>query len=333
MKSVVLPVLTALVLFLFPACKKDYSPVETGIIKASDNSNAYISDGVLSAQLGILPPATPSSFIANGGTSIVQYQLTSTKALIEVDALFDATYPAINYVWFSNYGRNQGTFLAEPFSSFQNPGSQVVTGTVYYNPVDSFTSGTIAQIKMNHLWWVSYDNFSNNFDVDTTAGASPDMCLVYNIAHIRFQNPVHKTLPNGYSLLAQIKLTGDTSWTLSALPLSIYSQGSSTSSPPPIVKSGGVKIPTTSGSITWGGSIPGQTVVNFIGGFKHVAGKKEILNIYAKFTYTSVGVPIYVTMQLLSGLVWTDGVGKILDGTLNARYYKEDTGESAVYFY
>ncbi len=316
-----------IVITVFTSCKKEYVP-ESKSLNASNKSDVYASDGTVAIQMSIFPPTTPQSFIANGGTSIVQYQITTTKGLLDIYALGTATYPAINYVFYGNVALNSGTVYMDPFGAFPHPGSALTTCEIHYNPVDSATSGTIAQLKVKSLSYLTYDNVSYSFNF-TSAGDAPPMCLVNNIAHVSFQSPPDDTLQNGYPEIAQVKLTGDTTWTLNSLPLSIYNP-SSIPSPNSkiIVKYNKTKVGNTGNPIVFDPNGNAKTVVHFNGGFKHIAGQKEVLKIYADVPYHDLR-HIYTTMQPLSSFVWTDGVGKQIGGKLNAVYYKEETGEAS----
>src|ERR1044072_3083654 len=107
------------VAIVLSSCKKENIVSNSQVLTSGNTSNIYATDGTLAVQLSILPPTTPPSFIANGGTSTVQYQLTSTKALLNVDARFSATDPAIPYALFGNYCLNYGgTLVVSPLTGF-----------------------------------------------------------------------------------------------------------------------------------------------------------------------------------------------------------------------
>jgi len=320
--------LIALFTLNFMSCKKDYVPADSGVVNATNTSDLYASDGTLAVQLSILPPTTPQSFIANGGTSIVQYQLTSTIGLLDISASFTATYPAIEYAYFGGVGYNYGGKLGiDPFASFTSSGSITTSGEIHYRPVDSSTSGTIAQLRMNWLSYLNYNNQSYSFNTGA-AGVAPGMCLVNNIPHIMFRDPTDDTLKNGYSEIAQVDLTGDTDWVLNSLPVNLYSPNVvSIPASKLMVRSSGQKVEVTSKLFQLNPNSNAQTVLHFTVGFKHHAEKTETLKIFANVP------PAYrhntlmgTTMSPLNSFVWTDGLGKLINGSLNAKYYKEQTG-------
>jgi hypothetical protein len=316
-------VLTSMLALIFTSCKKDYTP-PNDVVKASNTSAIYASDGTVAVQLSILPPTTPSSFITNGtngGTSTVVYQLTSTKDLLDIAATFNAPYPAIELLVGGNVSYNYGgTVGLDPFGYFGAPGS-VTTGVgIQYRPVDSATSGTIVQLKLTNLGYEDIFNRFFSFNVGQ-AGAAPSMCLVNNIPHISFHGSQHDTLKNGYTEIADINLTGDTNWVLNSLPLYLNSEVGGGKQTKLIVRSHGANILTKSDSVVFDPYGNGQTVLHFTKGFKHTAGKTEVLKIFSYPVSADTFVPMYTSMGALSSFVWRDGLGKLIGGNLNAKYY------------
>ena len=64
-------------------------------------------------------------------------------------------------------------------------------------------------------------------------------------------------------------------------------------------------------------------------GFKHVPGKAETINIFAKTPKLGyLGSTIFTIMWPLSSLNWVDGLGKNIPGDKDSLYFKEETGQS-----
>jgi len=155
------------------------------------------------------------------------------------------------------------------------------------------------------------------------------MCLVNNVPHMSFQNPLFDTLRNGYTGIAEVKLTGDTNWVLNKLPLNFASFTAAVLKCKLIVKCKGKTVTTKSDSVQVDYGWTGQTTIQFVGGFTHQAGNSEILKIYAAVAPRG-GTPRILTTRLspLDKLEWIDGLGKILPGSKNAKFFKEPTGQS-----
>ena len=92
-----------------------------------------------------------------------------------------------------------------------------------------------------------------------------------------------------------------------------------------IVRSNGHEILTTSTAIQLDAGSTAQTVINFTGGFHHEAGKTEILKIFGKATGPK---GIFTNLFPLSSLKWKDGLGVLIPGAKNGKFFKEDTGQS-----
>ena len=70
-----------------------------------------------------------------------------------------------------------------------------------------------------------------------------------------------------------------------------------------------------------------QSVIHFTGGFKHTPGKTEVIKIY-RYLSQQYNTDILTQLLPLSSFVWTDGLGKLINGKLNAKYYKDQSGQS-----
>jgi len=92
-----------------------------------------------------------------------------------------------------------------------------------------------------------------------------------------------------------------------------------------IVISGGQEVLTVSTAINLGAGFTAQTVINFTGGFHHTAGKTEILKIFAQATGPK---GIITRLSPLASFKWKDGLGVLIPGAKNSKFFKEDSGKS-----
>ncbi|MBV9962577.1 MAG: hypothetical protein JO072_10050 [Parafilimonas sp.] len=312
----------------FSACKKDAAVINTYRVSAF-SKDMVKSDGIITVQTGILPPVTQQSFIANGNTSTAEFQVSATQHIFLYDMYFTATYPAIQYITIKNYGLGNGNGNIE-----FNGGGDIAAGggssfivQIHYNNVDSNSSGETAQLCLTNIVYRTDDNVYHTFYAANT-GKAQTMCLVNNIPHITFQDPSYTDNLNGCREIAEIKLSGDTGWTLNALPLNIYSPYDATIAKSKlIIRSEDKMINTKSDSITLQAGNTIQAIVNFTGGFDHVAGKTEILKIYAPVEGSGYNA-LVTSMFPLSSFLWTDGLGAKLSGAKNNRFFKQSTGQS-----
>jgi len=304
------------------SCKKD---VQSNDKLSTSTVSNFATDGVVTVQVSILPPVTPQTFIPNipgGNTSTAAFDVSASK-LVFIDYFhMTATYPAILAIG-GVANRNGETPVPINFQIF---GGQSYTIPIYilYNNVTSTTSPTVTGCKLNTLDYHTADNIDHAVTVNKPSGMAFSMCLVNNVAHVAFQDPPnYKVLANGTVELAEVKLTGDTSWTLNSLPLNFYFSEFSYGNFPTkiLVKHNGANIAMDS-------VFDHGVVAHFKGGFKHGAGKNEILKIYGYNMSVNVHGFFVTEMGDLNGFVWRDGFGGFISGKLNAQFYKEQTGAS-----
>jgi len=320
-------IVAALTLLFFWSCKKEDLPVSR--VTASEKSDVA-SDGIVSVQASILG-ATQQTFIPNGNISKAVFEVISSQHILVESGSFGATYPFIEYLVpdpsfpFTNYGGTcSGNFLF-----FLSAGEGIAMGTEqHYLTVDSSTSGTVVHLNFQSLTYRTDDELYHQLYMGNKIKAQ-DMCLVYNVPHLQFRNPPFDTLQNGYFEIAEIKLTGDTGWVLNKLPLNFASFSTEILKCKLLVKYKGKNVSTKSDSVhvDYGGT--GQTTIQFTGGFKHTAGASEILKIYAPIDKNGGPHRILRTRLFpLNGFEWEDGIGAVLPGTKNAKFFKEPTGQS-----
>ncbi|MBV9960951.1 MAG: hypothetical protein JO072_01775 [Parafilimonas sp.] len=308
---------------IFCNCKKQ----ETLYSKTNSNTvNSIASDGIVTVQASILPPTTSQSFIPNGSTSVAQFQITSSQHIYLIGGGFNATYPLLEYIvigfpWINNGGFCSGDLGGDIYT---NQGT-TITSTAYYLPVDSSTSGSVVKLAFRSLTYRTDDETYYTLYANNPVEAQ-DMCLVNNVPHITFQSPGNTVLNNGYSEVADVKLSGDTNWTLNSLPLFISSFSGGIDKCKLIVRSNGNQLSTKSDSIKLDYGLTAQTVINFKEGFRHIAGKKETLKIYANVTGGSGSILLHTRLYPFSSLKWTDGLGILIPGAKNAKFFKEDVG-------
>ncbi|MEO8710694.1 MAG: hypothetical protein ABI405_01160 [Parafilimonas sp.] len=323
----------SLFLLLFQGCKKEEiisKPIAAEKTSA-DKSVLFESDGIVTVETNILPPVTQQTFITNGNTSSASYQIVSSQHIVIEDAYFSAEYPLIQYA----YSPHIGVAVNHASGQMGLVGIGEVDGNgftmpmqIFYNAVDNSTSGSIARLNLTGLLYRTDDEVYHSFSPINVVPAQP-MCLVNNIPHLVFQNPENDSINNGYKEIAEIKLSGDTDWTLNALPLNLWSPYLAHIPKSRLtVKSNGSKI-ATSDMIQLDANSRMQTAINFIGGFKHKAGKKEILRIFADAPEIGIGGnPIFINMYPLNSFAWTDGLGALMPGEKNVQFFKQNTGQS-----
>jgi hypothetical protein len=289
------------------------------------------TDGIVAVAANILPPATLQTFIANGGTSSAVFQIISPQHIVIENAYFSGEYPLIQYITCKDIG----VAVNQPSGQMGLVGAGVVDKqgiklslSVFYSTVDINTSGSVATLNLTALQYVTDDQIYHAFNA-TNIVASQAMCIVNNIPKILFENPEDKTLDNGYKQIAKIALTGDAGWTLNALPLDLWSPFLRIIPESKlIIKNQGDKV-AESDVIQLNGNSRIGTVIHFEGGFTHVPGTKEYLNIFAKTPHIGKpGNPIITNMYPLSSFVWTDGLGKQIPGDKNVLFFKSETGQS-----
>lgn len=316
-------------LIFFNACKKDSLPAnKSNVVSATDNSLSK-TDGIITVQTGILPPVTPQTFITNGNASTAEFQIVSSKHIFVYQLFFSATYPFIQSISVENIGIQPN---ALGIITYNGSGPVINAGTgvalraqLFYQHVDSSTSGKTAQLKLTHIVYRTDDEVYHDFYPDN-AGKANQMCLVNNIPHISFQDPEEHVLYNGFKQIAVIKLQGDTAWRLSNLPLhfaSLYSGFIPKSSL--IIQHNGKTIARSDSVLLKAGSTA-ETVIHFEDEFKHIAGKTEALKVYApvKGFYDVV----VTSMSPLTALTWRDNFNTLIPGSKNDKFYKEQTGAS-----
>ncbi|MBS1747334.1 MAG: hypothetical protein JST21_14290 [Bacteroidetes bacterium] len=317
-------------LFLWLGCKKEaVTQIKPEKIVASSNHSEAKSDGVITVQTGILPPVTPQSFIANGGSSVAEFQVTSTKHIVIYQLFFSATFPFIQSVSINNSGSEpnvSGTVTFNGSGPFIDAGSGVsLKANICYVLVDSMTSGQTVQLKLEHIVYRTDDEAYHDF-YPGNAGAAKTMCLVNNIPNITFFDPGPDTLYNGYRQIATLKLKGDTGWSVSDLPLHLTSLYSGFIPRSKLVIKYNKEVIAKSDSVELDAGSTAETDIHFPGGFTHTAGETELLHVFAD---VSGFYPVIITtMSPLSSLSWNDGLGKQLRGTKNLKFYKVPPGQS-----
>jgi hypothetical protein len=289
------------------------------------------TDGIVAVAASILPPSTQQSFIVNGGASTAVFQIISPEHILIENAYFTGEYPLIQYIT----SKDIGVAVNQPSGQMGLTGVSAVDKngiklnlSVFYNTVDIDTSGSVATLNLTALQYKTDDEMYHAFNT-TNAVSSQAMCIVNNIPKIVFENPEDKTLENGYKQIVKIALTGEATWTLNALPLNLWSPFLRVIPESKlIIKNQGNKV-AESDAIELNSNSRTQTVINFEGGFTHVPGTKEYLNIFAQTPYIGKpGNPIITNMYPLSSFVWTDGLGKKIPGDKNVLFFKSETGQS-----
>jgi hypothetical protein len=204
---------------------------------------------------------------------------------------------------------------------------------VFYNAVNNTNSGATARVMLTHVTYVTMnDNVEHDLYLDSSV-KTQNMCLVNNKPGIQFQNPPVASLENGYKEIIQIKLTGDSNWILNALPLSVYAPKNYSGSIAKcqlIVQNNHATLNTRSDSITVPEDGMGNTVIHFTNGFQHKGGHNQILKIFAPVSGSPAS--FVTSMNPYKTLVWTDGLGTKINGSLNNQYFKDDTGYSSFFY-
>jgi hypothetical protein len=318
------------VLFL-SGCKKEDIPISR--VTASQKSDV-VSDGTVSVQASILPPATQQSFIPNGSTSTAVFEIVSSQHVVIESGSFGATYPLIEYLvpdvslpFSNNGGTCAGYFLAD----VPGGGGIAIPTVQHYLAVDSSTSGTVVHLNFQSFFYQTDDERYHELVMGNKIKAQ-DMCLVNNVPHLKFQNPPFDTLQNGYTEIAQVKLIGDTGWVLNKLPLNFASYTTQIFKCKLIIKYKGktLDIKSDSVQVDYEGTV--QTTVQFVGGFKHKIGNAEILKIYALINKSGMPHRLLRTRLFpLGTFEWIDDLGTVLPGTKNVKFFKEPTGQSEFY--
>ena len=322
MKTKILLSCISFSLLLF-GCKKDIQ--QQGSLSAGNQSNTA-SDALLSAQVSIAPPATSSRFIANASgdepQSVIIYDLfAKSKTVYDDYYYFTVTSPFVQRI---NFTTTDGGFgNVGEFGKVYAQQSEKSLFSVYYNKVDSTTSPAIVNCRLHQITYRTEDYTYYYLNVDSASGSSQPMCLVNNIAHITFNNPKkYNALANGYTETADVQLSGDTGWTLKSLPVNYYFPTGSNGTYPTnfMVKYNGSKLPA---KVVINGH---KATITFKTPFKHVAGKNEVLKIYAY--NLMINLPGYFNTEIgdLNKLAWVDGIGGNITGALNAQFYAEPTG-------
>jgi len=321
---------------LFCSCEKEYTPKNAAgtAVQAAPSSSAFVTDNLVTMETSIMAPVTPQSFVANGQSSLAIFQITAAQAATIDQGYFSGTYPAIQYITSEEIGvavSHNGKMGLLGLGIIPAGSGVNLPVQVYYAPVDSATSGTTAQLSFTGVTYETNDGLNHDFTPKAAIKAQT-MCLVNNIPHILFSNPTSTAvIETDYHQVAKIELTGDTSWVLNSLPL-MLSAPTLANIPQSqlIIKNQAKTVNTTSQAIQLGVNSKAQTVINFTGGFKHTAGQKEVLSVYAKTPTIGQGNnPIVTTMYPLSSFVWTDGLGAKIAGSKNDKFYKEQTGQAA----
>ncbi|HEX5153292.1 MAG TPA: hypothetical protein VFW07_17700 [Parafilimonas sp.] len=319
---------------LFCSCEKDITQENAATaINAAPSSSAFVTDNLVTVETSIMAPVTPQSFVANGQSSLAVFQITAAQSAAINQAYFSGTFPAIQYVTSEDIGvavSHNGKMGFTGLDMIPAGSGVNLPVEVYYAPVDSATSGTTAQLSFTGLTYETNDGLNHDF-LPKTAVKAQTMCLVNNIPHIFISNPTSTSVIDiDYHQVAKIELTGDTNWVLNSLPL-MLSAPTLANIPQSqlIIKNQGKTVKTSSNAIQLGVNSKAQTVINFTGGFKHIAGQKEVLTVYAKTPTIGQGNnPIVTTMYPLSSFVWKDGLGAKIIGSKNERFYKEQTGQA-----
>jgi hypothetical protein len=293
--------LSIIIIALF-GCQKEYSP--TNKVSSSTTSNTS-TDGILTVNVSILPPVTPQTFLANkpgGATSYGAYDYTASQYVSIEYAYFNAS-PTVKMI--NQYPRTH--FILDIFPS---------TITVKYNNVNSKTSPKVAKVTLTGIYYRTYDYAAHFLTVDSVSGGCQPVCIVNNIAHLSFYPPKkYYVYPNGYVEIAKLLLTGDTSWTLNSLPTKCYD-------PTNGAPFGGASIAKCKGLIV-GKYRDGA--IRFDNGFKHLAGQTDTIRLYSKIQLGG-GYYLATTIGDLNYFEWVDGVGGLITGDLNSRFYKEQVG-------
>jgi len=298
---------------------------------AAITSTSFETDGIVSVAASILPPAMQQSFVENGKSGKVVFAIVSARNIVIENAYFTGDYPLIQYITAKDIGvavnQPSGQMGLIGVGNVDDQGIKLELD-VFYNTVDINTSGSVGILNLTALQYKTDEGMYHAFNPVTAIAAQP-MCVVNNIPGISFNNPDDDTLNNGYKQIAKIALTGGSGWNLNELPLTLGSPFLRVISKSKlIVKHKGDKV-AVSDEIQLDQNSRIQTVIKFEGGFKNVAGEKEILKIYADTpAIGKPGNPIITNMYPLSSFVWLDGLGVKIPGNKNVSFFKNETGIS-----
>ena len=324
MRTNLLFILFGVSIFIF-SCKKD--PTEQQHAVNSKSVSNIATDGTLTVQVSILPPATPQTFLANTPdsttTSTIVLQLAA-NANIQIDYASFKVTPNVLYLEGWNFGGGSyiQTYWGPLIGEYGKVGGSITWELpVRYRSLDS--SGiAISQVQLLALAYHE-DNyaFSGMLNVDSATGSPLPVCIVSNIPHLKFVSFKPDTLKNGAIEVAAIKLTGDTGWMLKQLPV-VYTSTSpfGNSLDNFIVKFKGQKVANSTKAN------PG--LLNFAnGGFQHVAGQQEILRIYATNFQSYNGSHLHVSFDrsFTNPFEWVAGDGTLITPDLNKQFFKEPT--------
>jgi len=308
----------------FTACKKESQSLSQQVYES--NTSDIATDGVLTVQPIKRPPTTQQSFIPNGGTATVRYKFTSQQHVL-LDSLDFSATADIAYITIGSqsYFNHNGSINCNLISSIDAGSSVVLNAQIHYNDVDSASSGSISRLVLKGINYQTDEKNIHSFQIENGA-AAPIFCRVNNIPHIKLQKPQGDFLRFGFQEIIELVLTGDTNWVLQSLPLRTYCDtlpeafGSRY-----FVCYNNQKIKV--GDMTFNFPQPTDKVVHFTNGFQHVAGDSEVLKIYV-ITYNFGGTMVTTLMEPLTSFDWADGLGKVIKGNLNSRFYNEQTGVS-----
>jgi hypothetical protein len=298
---------------------------------AATESTSFQTDGIITVEASILPPATRETFITSGSSSKAVFQILSSQVVTLENVYFAGPYPLIQYLTAKNIGvavnHESGQMGLIGVGTVDENGLKLVLD-VFYNTVDVNTSGSVARLDLTSIQYKTHDGIYRTFNLPKVISALP-VSIVNNVPHILLMNPDNDTLQNGYKQIIKIKLTGDTAWKLKKLPLNLWSPYIRTISESQlIVKYKGDEI-AYSDSLQLNGNSRVETIINFGNGFKHVAGETEILKIYANSPHLAKkGNTIFTIIYPLKALVWADGLGANIPGSSNRLFFKEETGDA-----
>lgn len=324
------PLCVCAIIIFFNACKKDDLPATNKNVLTATDKSLSKTDGTITVQTGILPPVTQQSFIANGCSSNAEFQIASSKHILISQLFFSATYPLIQSINITNLGSEpnaRGTITYNGSGPFINAGEGLsLKAQVNYINVDATMSGKIAQLSLTRIVYRTDDEIYHDFYPDNS-GKAQSMCLVNNIPRITFTDPVYgDTISNGFKQIAIIKFDGDTGWVLNDMPLHLASLFTGVIRKSQLIVKCNNKIVARTDSVSLSEGSTAETSVHFSNGFKHIAGKTEVLNVYAPVSgFYDV---VVTTMAPLSSFTWKDDFGVTLPGVKNIKFYKTQTGQA-----
>ena len=315
--------------FLFTACKKENAEINNSalVVTASDTSLSK-TDGIITVQTAILPPVTPRSFIAAGNSSTARFDIVTTRRIFIYQLFFSATYPLIQSLKINNLSIQPnagGTITFNGSGPYINGGSgySLITHPFYIN-IDNSNSGKTAQLALIRIVYRTDDEVYHDFYLQN-AGKAHTMCLVNNIPHIKFENPFDKTLENGFRQIAVLRVTGDTAYSITDLPLHLSSPfGGFIPKSSLIAKYSGEIVGKTD-SVQLDGGTTADAIIHFEDAFKHTAGNTELLKIFAPVFGAN---DLILTSMSADNFRWIDDLGVVIPGPKNSKFYKEQTGQA-----